>query len=58
MNIPDNEQEWRKHAIAENCKCVACGELISFEDRQIYMDRRLCSYCAKMIAPKDYEATK
>jgi len=51
--VPDNEREWKQAAHAQNYKCVSCGELISFEQREVYLERGLCSYCAQMIAKKD-----
>lgn len=49
MNIPDNEQEWQKLVIANNYRCISCNERISFADRKLYAERRLCSECAPMI---------
>ena len=55
--VPENEREWNRVARAENYKCVGCGELISFEQREVYLDRGLCAYCAQMIARKDNQAS-
>jgi hypothetical protein len=47
--VPQTEQEWNKLARAENHKCPACGEYIRFDEREIFLDRNLCAYCAQMI---------
>jgi formylmethanofuran dehydrogenase subunit E len=52
--LPDNEQEWNRVARAENLKCPACGELIRFDEREVYLDRNLCTYCAQMIPKRNY----
>jgi hypothetical protein len=49
---PQNEQEWNKMARAENARCPACQEFIRFDERQIYAERNLCTYCAQNIPPK------
>jgi ribosomal protein S27AE len=49
--VPQNEQEWNRLVRTENYRCPACGVFIRFEERQIFLDRNLCDYCAKMIPP-------
>jgi hypothetical protein len=49
---PQNEQEWNKMARAENARCPACQEFIRFDERQVYAERNLCTYCAQNIPPK------
>lgn len=49
MDMSDNEQEWQKLVIANNYRCISCNERISFADRKLYAERRLCSECAPMI---------
>jgi formylmethanofuran dehydrogenase subunit E len=51
VTITQEERDWNQLARTENHRCVACGELISFQDREIYNQRRLCAYCAQMIPP-------
>jgi formylmethanofuran dehydrogenase subunit E len=51
--VPENEQEWNRLVRAENCRCPACGEFIRFDEREIYLDRNLCAYCAEMIPKRD-----
>jgi RNA polymerase-binding transcription factor DksA len=53
-DVPNNEQDWNRRVQAENYRCVACGERITFKDREIFLERRLCSYCAQMIPKKEY----
>jgi formylmethanofuran dehydrogenase subunit E len=52
--FPTTEREWNLAARTQNYKCVSCGEVIPFEGRELYLERGLCSYCAEMIAKKDY----
>jgi len=47
--VPQNEHEWNKMARTENTRCPACGEYITFEERDIFAERNLCDYCAKNI---------
>ena len=47
--ISEEEQAWNMKVRTENLRCPACGEYVRYEDRQIFEDRRLCSYCADMI---------
>jgi len=49
METADNEKDWQKLVIANNYRCISCNERISFEDRKLYLERRLCSECAPMI---------
>jgi DNA-directed RNA polymerase subunit RPC12/RpoP len=51
--IPTTEREWNVFARSQNYKCVGCGEVIAFENRELYLERGLCPYCAEMIPPQD-----
>ena len=55
--IPTTKREWNLAAHSQNYKCVACGEIIPFEGRELYLERGLCGYCAQMIAKKDTKAS-
>jgi len=50
---PQTEQEWNKLARAENIRCPACQQFITFEERDIFNDRNLCTYCAENIPKKN-----
>ena len=50
--IPTTEREWNMLAHSQNYKCVGCGEVIPFEQRELYLERGLCAYCAEMIPAK------
>ncbi|MBZ5707319.1 MAG: hypothetical protein LAN63_18380 [Acidobacteriia bacterium] len=52
QTVPEEEREWNRLARAENRKCPACGELIRFDEREIFAKRNLCTYCAEMIPEK------
>ncbi|MBZ5599284.1 MAG: hypothetical protein LAN83_13280 [Acidobacteriia bacterium] len=52
QTVPEQEREWNRLARAENRRCPACGELIRFDEQEIFKKRNLCTYCAEMIPEK------
>jgi hypothetical protein len=45
-DVPENEKNWNKLALAKGYKCSICGERIPFSEREIYFDRKICGHCA------------
>jgi len=51
-DVPENEA-WDRKARAEQIRCKMCDQLISFDEREIYFERKLCDFCAHKLKKKD-----
>lgn len=42
---PETRESFESKAHAEGWKCTRCGKVITFEDREAYLEARRCATC-------------
>lgn len=58
MGYHDDDQEnaaaaWHRKAEYNGYRCLVCGEVISYDDREQYFSTKLCSYHAAQTHKDD-----
>jgi hypothetical protein len=53
QDLGSSEERWHYAALKKGFTCERCGEVPPYEEREIFFETRLCSWCEHMSSKED-----